>query len=133
MNPPPKATYDDIDALKVACKQHAVAHLYSVTTKQSDYKMGVLLLHYGKSSTRDDRHSLTKETRQRTSSSVLTSCPFLLQGRRNRVESWTLRVKCGEHNHPSLIREAAHPSHRKMTNDVKKHVRTLSAAGVAPV
>jgi len=41
-------------------------------------------------------------------------------------------VKCGEHNHPSLTREAAHPSHRKMTNEVKEHVRTLSAAGVAP-
>jgi hypothetical protein len=41
-------------------------------------------------------------------------------------------VKCGEHNHPPLIREAAHPSHRKMTNNVKERVRTLSAAGVAP-
>jgi len=56
MNPPPEATYDDVDALKAACRQHAAAHLYSVTTKRSDYKMGVLLLHYGKSGTRDDRH-----------------------------------------------------------------------------
>ncbi|KAH9540466.1 hypothetical protein CY35_14G006700 [Sphagnum magellanicum] len=76
MNPPPEATYDDVDALKAACKQHAAAHLYSVTTKRSDYKMGVLLLHCGKS--------------------------------------------------------AVHLSHHKMTNDVKEHVRTLSAAGVAP-
>jgi hypothetical protein len=37
-------------------------------------------------------------------------------------------VKCGEHNHPPLTREVAHPSHRKMTNDVKECVRTLSAA-----
>jgi len=44
-----------------------------------------------------------------------------------------LRVKCGEHNHSPLTCEAAHPSHRKMTNDVKEHVRTLSAAGVAPI
>jgi hypothetical protein len=42
-------------------------------------------------------------------------------------------VKCEEHNHPPLAREAAHPSHRKMTNNIKEHVRTLSAAGVAPV
>jgi len=35
-------------------------------------------------------------------------------------------------NHLPLTREAAHPSHRKMTNDVKKHVRTLFAAGVTP-
>ncbi len=42
-------------------------------------------------------------------------------------------MKCGEHNHPPLTCEAAHPSHRKMTNDVKEHVRTLSAVGVAPV
>jgi len=132
MNPPPEATYDDVDALKDVCRQHAAAHLYSVTTKQSDYKMGVLLLHCDKSSTRDDRHGLTEETRQRPSSSVLTGCPFLLQGGCNRVESWTLRVKCGEHNHPLLTREAAHPSHRKMTNDVKEHVRTLSVASVAP-
>ncbi|KAH9571856.1 hypothetical protein CY35_02G114800 [Sphagnum magellanicum] len=110
MNPPPEATYDDVDALKDVCRQHAAAHLYSVTTKQSDYKMGVLLLHCDKSSTRDDRHGLTEET----------------------LESWTLRVKCGEHNHPLLTREAAHPSHHKMTNDVKEHVRTLSVASVAP-
>ncbi|KAH8939574.1 hypothetical protein BDL97_15G043000 [Sphagnum fallax] len=96
MNPPPEATYDDVDALKVACRQHAAAHLYTVTTKRSDYKMGVLLLHCGKSGTRDDHHGLT------------------------------------EHNHPSLTREAAHPSHHKMTNEVKEHVRTLSTAGVAP-
>jgi hypothetical protein len=87
MKPPPEATYDNVDALKVACRQHAAAHLYSVTTKQSDYKMGVLLLHYGKSGTRDDRHGLTEETRQRPSSSVLTDCPFFLQGRRNRIGS----------------------------------------------
>jgi len=31
--PPPEATYDDVDALKAACKQHVAAHLYSVTTK----------------------------------------------------------------------------------------------------
>ncbi len=43
-----------------------------------------------------------------------------------------MRVKCGEHNHPLLTREAAHASHRKMTNDVKERVRTLSAASVAP-
>ncbi|KAH9558786.1 hypothetical protein CY35_06G025300 [Sphagnum magellanicum] len=47
MNLPPEATYDDVDALKAACRQHATAHLYSVTTKRSDYKMGVLLLHCG--------------------------------------------------------------------------------------
>ncbi len=93
--------------------------------------MGVLLLHCDKSGTHGDRHGLTEETRQRPSSSVLTGCPFLLQGRRNRVGSRTLRVKCGEHNHPPLTREAAHPSHRKMTNDVKERVRTLFAAGVA--
>jgi hypothetical protein len=132
MNPPPEATYDDVDALKAACRQHVAAHLYNVTTKRSDYKMGVLLLHCGKSGTRDDRHGLTEETRQRLSSSVLTRCPFLLQGRRNQVGSWTLRVKCGEHNHPLLTREAAHLSHHKMTNDVKERVHTLSAAGVAP-
>jgi len=110
MNPPPEATYDDVDALKAACRQHAAAHLYSVTTKRSDYKMGILLLHCGKSGTRDDRHGLTEETRQRPSSSVLTGCPFLLQGLRNRVRSWTLRVKCGEHNHPPLPMYAdAHP------------------------
>ncbi|CAK9256168.1 unnamed protein product [Sphagnum jensenii] len=78
MNPPPEATYDDVDALKVACRRHVVAHLYSVTTKRSDYKMGVLLLHCDKSGTRDDRHGLTEETRQRPSSLVLTGCPFLL-------------------------------------------------------
>jgi hypothetical protein len=94
--------------------------------------MGVLLLHCGKSGTRDDRHGLTEETRQRPSSSILTGCPFLLQGRCNRVESWTLRVKCRKHNHPPLTHEVAHPFHRKMTNDVKERVRTLSAAGVAP-
>ncbi len=132
MNPLPKATYDDVDALKAACRQHAASHLYSVTTKWSNYKMGVLLLHCGKSGTHDDRHGLTEETRQRLSSLVLTGCPFLLQGRRNRVGSWTLRVKCGEHNHLPLTREVAHPSHRKMTNDVKERVRTLSVAGVAP-
>jgi hypothetical protein len=132
MNPPPEAIYDDVDALKAACKQHAATHFYSITTKRSDHKMGVLLLHCGKSSTRDDRHGLTEETRQRPSSLVLTGCPFLLQGCRNRVGSWTLCVKCGEHNHPPLTREAAHSFHRKMTNDVKKRVRTLSAAGVAP-
>jgi len=72
--------------------------------------MGVQLLHCGKSGTRDDPHGLTEETRQRPSSSVLTDCPFLLQGRRNRVGSWTLRVKCGEHNHPSLpVYADAHP------------------------
>jgi hypothetical protein len=87
MNPPPEATYDDVDALTAACRQNAVVHLYSVTTKRSDYKMGVLLLHCGKSGTRDDRHGLTEETRQCPSSSVLTGCPFLLQGRRNRVGS----------------------------------------------
>jgi hypothetical protein len=87
MNPPPEATYDDVDALKVTCKQHVSVHLYSGTTKRSDYKMGVLLLHCGKSGTRDDRHGLTEETRQHPSSSVLTSCPFLLQGRHNRVGS----------------------------------------------
>jgi hypothetical protein len=38
--------------LKAACKQHAAVHLYSVTTKRSNYKMGVLL-HCGKSSTRE--------------------------------------------------------------------------------
>ncbi len=43
-----------------------------------------------------------------------------------------MRVKCGEHNHPPLTREAAHLSHRKMTNDVKERVRTLFVAGVAP-
>ncbi|KAH8959681.1 hypothetical protein BDL97_06G089500 [Sphagnum fallax] len=86
MNPPPEATYDDVDALKAACRQHVAAHLYSVTTKWSDYKMGVLLLHCGKF----------------------------------------------EHNHLPLTHEAAHPSHRKMTNDVKERVRTLSAIGVAP-
>ncbi len=43
-----------------------------------------------------------------------------------------MRVKCGEHNHLSLTREATHPSHRKMTNDVKEHIRTLSVASVAP-
>ncbi len=43
-----------------------------------------------------------------------------------------LRVKCGEHNHPPLTCEVAHPSHRKMTNDVKERVHTLSAASVAP-
>jgi hypothetical protein len=53
MNPPPEATYDDVDALKAACRQHAAAHLYTVTTKRSDYKMGVLLLHCGKSGTRE--------------------------------------------------------------------------------
>ncbi len=53
MNPPPEATYDDVDALKVACRQHAAAHLYSVTTKRSDYKMGVLLLHCGKFGTHE--------------------------------------------------------------------------------
>jgi hypothetical protein len=95
--------------------------------------MGILLLHYGKSGTRDDRHGLTEETRQRPLSSILTGYPFLLQGRRNRIGSWTLRVKCGEHNHPPLTCEAAHPSHRKMTNDVKERVGTLSAAGVAHV
>jgi len=131
MNPPPEATYDDVDALKAACRQHAAAHLYSVTTKRSDYKMGVLLLHCGKSGTHDDRHGLIEETRQRPSSLVLTGCPFLLQGRRNRVGSWTLCVKCGEHNHPPLTHEVAHSSHRKMTNDVKERVHTLSAAGVA--
>jgi hypothetical protein len=83
MNPPPEATYDDVDALKAACRQHAVVDLYSVTTKRSDYKMGVLLLHCGKSGTRDDRHGLIEETRQRPSNSVLTGCPFLLQGRHN--------------------------------------------------
>jgi len=41
-------------------------------------------------------------------------------------------VKCGEHNHPPLTHEAAHPSHRKMTNDVKERVRTLSTVGVTP-
>jgi len=40
-------------------------------------------------------------------------------------------VKCGEHNHPPLTHEVAHSSHRKMTNDVKERVHTLSAAGVA--
>ncbi|KAH9562769.1 hypothetical protein CY35_05G088900 [Sphagnum magellanicum] len=109
MNPPPKATYDNVDALKAACRQHAAVHLYSVTTKRSDYKMGILLLHCDKSGTRDDHH-----------------------GRRNQVGSCTLHVKCGEHNHSPLTLEAAHPSHRKMTNDVKEHVRTLSVAGVAP-
>jgi hypothetical protein len=53
VNPPPEATYDDVDALKAACRQHAAAHLYSVTTERSDYKMGVLLLHCGKSGTRE--------------------------------------------------------------------------------
>jgi histone-lysine N-methyltransferase SETD2 len=133
MNPPPEATYNNVDVLKAECRQHVVAHLYSVTTKRSDYKMGVLLLHCGKFGTRDDRHGLTEETRQRPSSSILTGCPFLLQGRRNRIRSWTLRVKCGEHNHPSLTHEATHPSHRKMTNNIKEHVRTLSVVGVAPI
>ncbi|CAK9870566.1 unnamed protein product [Sphagnum jensenii] len=132
MNPPLEATYNDVDALKAACRQHANVHLYSVTTKRSDYKMGVLLLHCGKYGTRDDRHGLTEETHQRPSNSVLTGYLFLLQIRRNRIGSWTLRVKCGEHNHSPLTREAAHPSHRKMTNDVKEHVRILFVAGVAP-
>jgi hypothetical protein len=87
MNPPPEATYDDVDALKAACRQHAAAHLYSVTTKRSNYKMGVLLLHCDKSSTCDDRHGLTEETRQRPLSSVLTGCPFL-------PSSWELDVAC---------------------------------------
>jgi hypothetical protein len=83
MNPPPEATYDDVDALKDACRQYVAAHLCSVTTKRSDYKMGILLLHCGKSGTCDDRHGLTEETGQRPSSSILTGCPFLLQGYRN--------------------------------------------------
>ncbi|KAH8956569.1 hypothetical protein BDL97_07G046600 [Sphagnum fallax] len=132
MNPPPDATYDNVDALKAVCRQHVAAHLYSVTTKRSDYKIGFLLLHCGKSGTCNDRHGLTEETRKCPSSSVLTGCPFLLQGRRNRVGSWMLRVKCGEHNHPPLTREAAHPSHCKMTNDAKERVCILSTAGVAP-
>jgi hypothetical protein len=41
--------------LKAACRQHATAHFYSVTIKRSDYKMGVLLLHCGKSGTREGR------------------------------------------------------------------------------
>jgi hypothetical protein len=131
MNPPPKATYDDVDALKAACRQHVAVHFYNVTTKRSDYKMGVLLLGCGKSGTRDDRHGLTEETRQRPLSLVLTGCPFLLQGCRNRVGSWTLRVKCEEHNHLPLICEAAHSSHRKMTNDIKERIRTLFTVGVA--
>jgi hypothetical protein len=53
MNPPPEATYNDVDALKAACRHQAAAHLYSVTTERSDYKMDVLLLHCGKSGTRD--------------------------------------------------------------------------------
>jgi hypothetical protein len=53
MNPPPEATYDNVDALKAVCRQHAAAHLYSITTKRFDYKMGVLLLHCGKSGTRE--------------------------------------------------------------------------------
>jgi hypothetical protein len=53
MNPPPEATYNDVDALKATCRHQAAAHLYSVTTERSDYKMDVLLLHCGKSGTRD--------------------------------------------------------------------------------
>jgi hypothetical protein len=45
MNPPPEATYDDVDALKAACKQHAAAHLYSVTTKRSYYCTTASLVH----------------------------------------------------------------------------------------
>ncbi|BBN16794.1 hypothetical protein MPTK1_7g09320 [Marchantia polymorpha subsp. ruderalis] len=77
MKLPPEATYDDVNTLKVAYVHHVVIHLYSVTINQSDYKMGIIFLHYGKSGIRDDRH----------------------------VGSMMLCVKCQKHNHPSLTRE----------------------------
>jgi hypothetical protein len=72
MNPPPEATYDDVNALKAACKQHAAVHFYSVTTKRSNYKMGVLLLHYGKSGTREGGGRVGKANQQGGRISPLT-------------------------------------------------------------
>jgi hypothetical protein len=60
--------------LKAACKQHAVVHLYSITTKRSNYKMGVLL-HCGKSSTREGGGRWEKQIKR-----VGGSAPFLKHG-----------------------------------------------------
>ncbi|PTQ30281.1 hypothetical protein MARPO_0126s0003 [Marchantia polymorpha] len=109
MKPPSEATYDDVDALKVACVQHAATHLYSVITKRSNYKMSVILLHRGKFDTR-----------------VITK--IRLQDECHIAASRKSDTRDDRHD----LKEAAHPSHRKMTNNVKERVRTLSVIGVAP-
>lgn len=128
LQPPPiDQVYTSLEELSEAVNTHAADQGYAVIIKRS------------KKSKKKELRKVWSECDKsgqckvrglgiRQSSSRKDDCPFaIIASRNSELETWTIDIKCSEHNHPPTL-AGAHPTHRRaaMTTDVKTQIVSQS-------
>ena len=132
--PPPERIYPDFEIAEEAIKSWARNEGYGVfrgRSKKDKHKAGV---------TRrkvwilcDKSRESRAEAGTRRSASRKTDCPFKLTITRS-IDTglWDVEVENGEHNHPASSNPSQHPCHRKLTDEEKSLIESLTRSHVPP-
>ena len=132
--PPPELTYPDFKVAEEAIKSWARNEGYGVIrgrSKKDKRKDGA---------TRrktwilcDKSMESRAEAGMRRTASRKTDCPFKLTITRSNIDSlWHVVVKNPEHNHPASSNPSQHPCHRKLKDEEKSLIESLTRSHVPP-
>ena len=132
MEPPPEMAFPTSDAVMEAVQAFAATQGYLVT-KERTVEGKKIWIKCDRGRSYDDRYELDESTRQRTTSSRLTDCPFELYARvLSSDKQWHLKVKCSEHNHERSECLSGHPMARRLTETQKALVKQMFHSAVSP-
>jgi len=132
--PPPELSYPDFEIAEEAIKSWSRNEGYGVfrgRSKKDKHKDGatrrkVWILC-------DKSRESRAEAGARRSASRKTDCPFKLTVTRS-IDTglWHVVVENGEHNHPASSNPSQHPCHRKLTDEEKSLIESLTRSHVPP-
>jgi hypothetical protein len=132
MDPPPEMSYASSEALMEAVQAFATSQGYVVTRKRT-VEGKKLWIKCDRGGNYDGRYKIDDSTRQRTTSSRLTDCPFELYARVLASDKqWHLKVKCSEHNHERSDSLSGHPTARRLNDAQKASVKQMFSSGISP-
>jgi len=81
---------------------------------------------------RDNTTTQTKPKKGRKAGSRKTRCEFKLTLTRTPSNKWDVTVLNGTHNHEPSLNPSTHPTHRKLTQDKVKLVKSMSDRAAKP-
>ena len=131
---PPENIYDSRNALFEAINAWAITRGYAFTTgKSTTEKSGRMTVTYA--CDRGRRPPEASSSRQRRTSSRVTSCPFSVLAKESSDGSWVLKhrpdSRFSVHNHEPSQHPVAHPVHRQLSGGTSQ-LADFSNAGLAP-
>ena len=130
LEPPPSQDYITREELLLAVRRWSAGHGYAMTIQRS--KPGKVYLQCDRGGKYRNTRNLISEQRRRATGSRAINCPFSVVGTQVSSGQWFLYTREETHNHDASTTLAAHPILRRLNDEEKSEVTSLTQAGVSP-